>query len=310
MQRRHAISRLMLPDWVPTCEAFTMAGAAGFGAVELSAESDHESARDVLAAIRSTGIGVNAVVARHPTAPAYFDRVGDELDAHIDIGLVAIRNAADWDACMVLVTPGLVDASTSAEVSWRRSADVIAARLAPVAEQLGVVIGIENTWRSPLLTARELALYVDELSSPAVGAHLDVGNVTFGHPEHWINALGDRLVGVHYKDYSMHMRWGRGYFRFGMVGAGAVDWTKVDAAFTDVGYDGWLTHAGIPVPGPLRLLNRVDRSIFDPAHGSWARLRKALYSIRRRHYAAWLHEIGRRAAERDATLDKAASAPI
>jgi hexulose-6-phosphate isomerase len=279
-----------------------MAAASGFSAVEMPPLSDAADVRAVLAAIERTGVGVSAVVCRHETAGVYLDRDGDELDTSIDVAVTAVRTAADLGARTVLVTPGRVDVATSAEESWRRSAEVIATSLVPVAADLGVVLGIENTWNSFLLTARGLAQFVDEQRSPAVGAYFDVGNVVFGHPEHWIVALGERLVGIHCKDYVMRHRWHAGYHRFALAGSGDINWSKVDLALAASGYDGWITQAGVPPPLPLRVANRIDRSLSDRSGALAGRARTALEGRRLHWHDRQLREMGRRNQERDRAL--------
>lgn len=302
LQRHHAICHRLLPARMPVEDMFAQAASGGFGAVEMPPMPDPDDLSAVLAATARTGVGVSAIVCRHEATGAYFDRLGDELEANIDLALTAIRNAAELGAGMVLMTPGHVDAGTSAEESWRRSADVIATSLVPVAESLGVVLGIENTWYSFLLTAKELAEFVDDQRSTAVGAYFDPGNVFFGHPEHWVAALGERIVGVHYKDYLMRLRWHAGYHRFGVAGSGDITWSKVDLALAAVGYDGWLTQAGFPPRLRLRLANRADRMLFDRPGRLADRARATLEGRRLDWHRRELIEMGRGNQDRDRAL--------
>ena len=56
---------------------------------------------------------------------------------------------------------------------------------------------------SPLEAAR----FIDEIGSPWVGWHFDIGNiVTYGWPEQWVRILGPRILNLHLKEYSRKKR--------------------------------------------------------------------------------------------------------
>jgi hexulose-6-phosphate isomerase len=65
-----------------------------------------------------------------------------------------------------------------------------------------------------------------------------VGNVVhYGVPQHWIRALGDRVVKVHLKDYSRQA----GFVNLGEAGADGVNWPEIRKAFDEIGYKGYAT---------------------------------------------------------------------
>lgn len=100
-----------------------------------------------------------------------------------------------------------------------------------------------------LLSPLEAARYVDELESDWVGWHFDVGNVVhYGWPEHWINALGDRILKLDVKEYSQKKQQEEG-IRKGFdveLLAGDCNWPAVNRALIQVSYTGW---ALAEVPG-------------------------------------------------------------
>jgi L-ribulose-5-phosphate 3-epimerase len=97
--------------------------------------------------------------------------------------------------------------------------------LAPVAEQSGIILGIENT-----LSAEENIHILQRVGSPAVKVWYDVGNSTnMGHFDvpHEIRLLGkDRICQIHIKDKVY-------------LGKGAVDVKGCLQAMADIGYTGF-----------------------------------------------------------------------
>ena len=137
-----------------------------------------------------------------------------------------LHNARLWGASAVLLVPAVVNESTSYQAAWERSQKQIRT-LIPLAEQLGVVIAIEEVWNKFLLSPLEFAGYIDQFRSPWVKAWFDVGNVVlYGYPQDWIRTLGKRIVEVHLKDFK---RTGNCY-KWVNVGDGDVNWAEVRKA--------------------------------------------------------------------------------
>ena len=136
--------------------------------------------------------------------------------------------------------PAVVNAETSYKDAWTRSQKVIRERILPLAQELQVVIGIEEVWNKFLLSPLEMARYVDEFASPWVKAYLDVGNMVFyGFPQDWIRTLGPRIVRVHIKDFKLDRP--NGKFQWVNLGEGDVDWPEVRKAFSEIGYESWIS---------------------------------------------------------------------
>ena len=150
----------------------------------------------------------------------------------------------------VLVIPGSVSVEFVPEwpvvpydVVYERALEAIK-KLAPIAEEYGVQIGLENVWNKFLLSPMEMRNFIDEVGSDYVGAYFDVGNVVYsGYPEHWINILGKRIFKVHFKDFRRNPG---GLNAFVDLLSGDVNWPAVMQAFEDVGYEGWAAGEMIP----------------------------------------------------------------
>jgi hexulose-6-phosphate isomerase len=146
----------------------------------------------------------------------------------------SLHNAKMWGADAVLLVPAVVNPQTSYRDAWTRSQKEIR-KLIPLAEDLKIVIAIEEVWNKFLLSPLEMASYIDEFDSPWIKAWFDVGNVLlYGYPQDWIRTLGKRIVKVHLKDFKRR----EDRYAWVNLGDGDVDWTAVRQAFTEVGYAG------------------------------------------------------------------------
>jgi hexulose-6-phosphate isomerase len=107
-----------------------------------------------------------------------------------------------------------------------------------MAEQLQVVIALEEVWNKFLLSPIEFGMYLEQFSSPWIKMWFDVGNVVFyGYPQDWIRTLGSQIVELHVKDFK-HLEDG---YRWVNLGDGDVDWAAVRQALAEVGYSGTAT---------------------------------------------------------------------
>jgi hexulose-6-phosphate isomerase len=134
----------------------------------------------------------------------------------------------------VLLVPAVVNAQTSYADAWARSQARIREML-PMAEELKVVIAIEEVWNKFLLSPLEMVAYIDDFQSPWVKAWFDVGNVVlYGYPQDWIRTLGKSVYKVHLKDFKRK----EGGYAWVNLGDGDVDWSAVRKAFVEIGYSG------------------------------------------------------------------------
>jgi hexulose-6-phosphate isomerase len=230
----------MLPKELGWPERFQLARDVGFEGIEIGTIPDAAVANEIKEASTRTGLQIHSVMnADHWRFP--FSSADPGVVAKGVAGMeTSLRNAKIWGADTVLLVPAVVDAQTSYKDAWTRSQKVIRERVLPLAQELKVIVGIEEVWNKFLLSPLEMAQYVDEFSSPFVKAYLDVGNMLFyGFPQDWIRTLGSRIVRVHVKDFKLER--GKGQFSWTNLGEGDVDWPEVRKALADVNYQGWVT---------------------------------------------------------------------
>jgi L-ribulose-5-phosphate 3-epimerase len=230
----------MLPKELGYSDKFKLALDVGFQGIEIGTISDPAVAAEIKEASARTGLRIHAVMNadhwRYPLSSA-----DPEVVAKSVAGMeTSLRNARLWGADAVLLVPGVVNAETAYKDAWTRSQKVIKERILPLAQELKVVIGMEEVWNKFLLSPLEMANYVDEFGSPWVKAYFDVGNMLFyGFPQDWIRTLGSRIVRVHVKDFQLDR--GKGQFAWKNLGDGDVDWPEVRKALAEVKYEGWVT---------------------------------------------------------------------
>ena len=157
-----------------------------------------------------------------------------------------------WLGARTLLTiPGAVDIFfkpdapvLSYDIVWERTTEGLR-RVLPLAETLGVSLGIENVWNKFLLSPLEMARFIDSFDSPAIGAYVDVANILpYGYPQQWLKILGRRVVGIHFKDFRRAVGTIEGFVD---LLEGDVDWPEVMAAIMEIGYDGPLVAEMIPL---------------------------------------------------------------
>ena len=237
---KKAVYVSMLPKELGYLDRFKLALDVGFEGIEIGTIADAAVAAEIAEASKKTGLAIHSVMNadhwRYPLSSADPDVVTKSV-AGMETSL---RNAKLWGAGAVLLVPAVVNAETAYKDAWTRSQKVIKERILPLAQELKIVIGMEEVWNKFLLSPLEMARYVDEFASPWVKAYLDVGNMLFyGFPQDWIRTLGKRIVRVHVKDFKLER--GKGQFSWKNLGEGDVDWPEVHKALGEVGYEGWIT---------------------------------------------------------------------
>jgi hexulose-6-phosphate isomerase len=146
---------------------------------------------------------------------------------------LALGDAKHYGASSVLLVPGVVNDKVSYDECWKRS--IVEIRKAiPVAEELGVKIAIEDVWNKFIMKPEQAAAFLDEINSPFVGWHFDVGNmIKFGPSEEWVSILGKRILKLHIKEYSIAKGFNVQFFE------GDNHWPAIMKALDEVGYAGW-----------------------------------------------------------------------
>jgi hexulose-6-phosphate isomerase len=249
----------MLPENLSYADRFKLARAVGFELVQAPTEPDERKAEEIKRAADGANIRIDSVMNmdhwKFPLSSNDSAVQGKSL-----AGMrTSLYNAKLWGSDAVLLVPGVVNPETSYRDVWTRSQEEIR-KLIPLAEDLKLVIAIEEVWNKFLLSPLEMASYIDEFRSPWIKAWFDVGNVLlYGYPQDWIRTLGKRIVKVHLKDFK---RREDGY-DWVNLGEGDVDWTAVRQAFTEIGYSGSVvTELEQGDESYLRdVSNRVDRLV-------------------------------------------------
>ncbi len=237
---KKAVLISMLPKEPSYRDRFRMAVDAGFAGIEMRTVTDPREADEIREASASTGLRIHSVMNEgHWTFP--LSSAEPEVVERGVTGMeTSLRNAKRWGADAVLLVPAVVTPRISYQDAWTRSQKAIRERVLPLAQELKVVVAVEEVWNKFLLSPLEFARYVDDFASPWLKAYFDVGNIVFyGYPQDWIRTLGPRIAKVHLKDFQLDRANGR--FSWKNLGDGDIDWGEVRKAFSDVGYDGWVT---------------------------------------------------------------------
>ena len=214
-------------------ERFRLLKEVGYDGVELNSPGGADK-KEALAASKEVGLPIEGLV----DDIHWNIRLSDPDPAVRAKGLeglkTALRDARFVRASSVLLVPGKVTdpQNENHQQVWDRSIEQIRKAL-PLASELGVRILIENVWNGFCYDPNQLADYIDEIASPWVGVHFDIGNHRkYGKPEDWVRILGDRIVKLDVKD------WGQDG-GFGKIGEGDVNWPAVREALDEIGYTGW-----------------------------------------------------------------------
>ncbi len=155
----------------------------------------------------------------------------------------ALDLAKLYGATSVLYVAGRVNEKKRYDVNYKETQEIIRAAIG-YAEKTGIKILVENVWNNFLLSPLEMAQYIDELDSDAVGVYFDVGNVVrFGWPDQWIRILGKRIGKLDIKEYSRKKQRDEGLWKGFQVelGEGDCNWPEVRKALAEIAYTGWAT---------------------------------------------------------------------
>jgi L-ribulose-5-phosphate 3-epimerase len=216
-------------------DKFKAVKAAGFEGVE---PMSHMNQDEVVKAFEETGLKAASVCCNthwgkplsHPDEKARQE--GLEGLMH------ALKDAKRYGATSVLLVPGVVNKDVSYDQCFQRSVREIRKAI-PLAKDLDVGIAVENVWNNFITKPEQAKAFLDEIDSPLVGWHFDVGNtVTFNDPESWIPVLGKRILKLHIKEYRRGKLMEYAGFKMRFF-QGSNNWPVIMKALDDVGYQGW-----------------------------------------------------------------------
>ncbi|MBP1989829.1 sugar phosphate isomerase/epimerase family protein [Paenibacillus eucommiae] len=234
-------------------DCMKLAKAAGFDGIELSLDEAGEinlnsSLQEISALKRKAeeiGMELISINSGLYWTYSFTSSRPEQREKAFEIGKKQIEVAAWLGMDTVAIIPGTVGVDfipdfevVPYDIAYDYALDAFS-RLAVVAQQYGIHIGLKNVWNKFLLSPLEFRDFIDKVNSDYVGAYFDVGNVVAsGYPEHWISILNRRIRKVHFKDYR---RQANGLPGFVDLLAGDVNYPVVMEHLRGIGYDGYVT---------------------------------------------------------------------
>jgi hexulose-6-phosphate isomerase len=234
---RKAVMIGMVGEGNSVLEKFQILRDCGFEGAELDSPSNTPP-DEILAAMDKTGLKVHGLVDSAHWRYHLNDPDEGARKQAIDALKTALRDGKKYGSISVLLVPAVVNDKLPYDKAWQLSIDGIKDCL-PVAQETGVKIAVENVWNNFLFSPLEAKRYLEEIGSPLVGWHFDIGNVIhYGYPDQWVRTLGPRILKLHIKDFSRKKANDEGTGKgFGVeLGEGDANWPALMKALDDVGY--------------------------------------------------------------------------
>jgi len=243
-------------------EKFKILKEAGFDGVEMNSPGGPPN-DEIKKACAQTGILIEGMVDSVHWKQTLSDPDPEVRAIGVKALEQALRDCKELGGTSVLLVPGVVNPRISYDQCYERSHAEIS-KVVPLAQDLGVKIAIEDVWNDFLLSPLEAARFVDSFNSPAVGWHMDIGNVMrWGYPEQWIRILGKRIVKLHVKGFSRKKMYDEGLGKgFDVqLDEGDIDWPAVMRALDAVPYGTWIcAEVGGGALGRMKdISRRLDR---------------------------------------------------
>ncbi len=229
----------VLPRDVSVMEKFQMAKAAGFKGIEPNTIRTPEEVEEYRKAAEATGLKIHSIMNSDHWNFPLSDDDPEVVKKSVDCVKLSMQNAKELGADAILLVPGVVTSQVGYGKVYERSQAEVK-KLIPLAEELKVVIAIENVGNRFLMSPLEMAQYIDDFNSPWVQGYFDVGNVVRnGFPPDWIRTLGKRLKKIHIKRFEPGRE--QPLFEPENRRTEGIDWPDVRKAISDIGYSGWVT---------------------------------------------------------------------
>lgn len=121
-------------------------------------------------------------------------------------------------------------------------------KLIPLAEELKVIIALENVWNNLWVMPEYYKHFVASFNHPLVRSYFDIGNhVKYRPPQEWIKILGPLIVKLHFKGFKLNPDGHGGTFVH--LRDDSIDWPRVRRALDDINYNGWgsIEEGGLPL---------------------------------------------------------------
>jgi hexulose-6-phosphate isomerase len=238
-----AVEYSMLPESASIPARFQMARDAGFERIECPTTPDQSQAEAMKKAAEKAGIKIHSVMNMDHWKYPLSSSDPAVVEKSLEGARTSLHNAHLWGADTVLIVPAVVNAETSYRDAYSRS-QISIRKLLPLAEELKVIIALEEVWNKFLLSPIEFATYIDRFQTPWVRAYFDVGNVQlYGYPADWIRTLGKRIVKLHIKDFSFahQPHSDKTVAEWVPLLEGDLDWHAIYLALKEIGFHGTAT---------------------------------------------------------------------
>lgn len=210
---------------MPLAEAFRKLRGCGFDGVEpsLLGHVTQQNADEWIAASRASGLIIDGTVGGR----------SEGLETGIDL-----TKKLGGDSMLVVLS---YPKDQPLRKTW---ADAVARMkaAAPHAEKQRVKMLIENVWATFTISAFDMARFIDEVGSPWVQVHFDIGNMMrWGVAEHWAEVLGKRSQKLDVKEYDVNKAMKEGMQKgFDVpLGEGSINWPAVRAELEKINFTGW-----------------------------------------------------------------------
>ena len=232
----------------PTERVFYEAQKLGFDGIEFDLARDYkndvlwtrEGRQSLKDMAKETGVEVASVCLGALWGQTFAS--DDEGDRHRarEVVTEAARFTPEFGTKVILVPIVGVDGQDNS-VGVQRWAEGLRA-CAPVAEQTGAILALENVGRSPARSAASILGLINQVGSPNVKAYYDVGNGTsFGFDANEeLRLLGDKIAQVHIKGARSAQLW-----------ENTLDMSKIARTLKEIGYDGYLVFETQATEDPL-----------------------------------------------------------
>lgn len=205
-------------------EAFQKLKECGFDGVEPSLNQVPDDAVDAwIAASKATGLIIDGTVGART----------ENLEPGIDL-----TKKLGGDSMLVVAR---YDQKQPIQPQWDKARDQLKAASTHAAKQ-GVKLLVENVWATYLISPFDMVRFIDEIGSPWVQVHFDIGNMMrWGVAEHWAEVLGKRSQKLDVKEYDLKKAMNEGMAKgFNVpLGEGSINWPAVRAELAKINYTGW-----------------------------------------------------------------------
>lgn len=207
---------------MPLADAFKRLRECGFEGVEPSLNHVTNPA-EWIAASKGSGLVIDGTVGAK----------ADALEAGIDL-----TKRLGGDSMLVVAR---YDQGRPLTDNWNLWRDRFKAA-APHAASERIKLLVENVWATFLVSPFDMARFIDEIGSPWVQVHFDIGNMMrWGVAEHWAQVLGPRSQKLDVKEYDLKKAMTQGMAKgFDVpLGEGSINWPAVRAELAKINFSGW-----------------------------------------------------------------------